>query len=552
MSDDDDLNPAITSSTADPQTWSLVQTWLGMCTEMHQCSRHAAEGFVPTRLLELDYAGREKSFRLVDSADLDAAAPYVSLSHCWGTGPVEKKLRLLGSTEDLLRRGLPLSRLPRLFRDAVEIAERLRIRYIWIDRLCIIQDSGEDWEAEAATMQMVYQNGFLNIAALGARDDQEGCFFDREPLLVAPTLINLSPPGYPPLPYRFSEEDEGWKSTFEGDLITRAWVLQERVLAPRTLYFGRKQVFWECGEANHCETVPRNNLVTPAAPQLPKAPPTAGEAPVRRSWKALIDPAGRSYGDWTSIVRAYSQCRLTFAADKLVALSGLAKDMCAANSRKISGHGAYVAGHWRDTMPQNLIWSTSSWGHRPAPYRAPSWSWASVDGDVSFPQFYRQSTLLAKLIGVKTVPRGKDSTGELVGGSIILSAPLFIAKGIELSKLLSAQREQYKFGNFVHPETGEILDINAPKRIIFFDTPGKYQEVTVITIWSLLHEGYPGRPWSYLDVCGLAVVPVDEHHTRFRRVGYVDFQIRERESDKNIDLQEEIAANIPTKIVEII
>lgn len=233
---DDFLNAAITHSTSDAVTWSLVQEWLGECIKTHRsCSSQAIEDFTPTRLLELDTSGPEQVFRLIDGSSIGLTEPYMTLSHCWGSGSAKKKLRLLTTNDCILRNGLPVSSLPRLFRDAFEIVERLGGRYIWIDRLCIIQDSTEDWESEAATMQTVYQNGFLNIAALGARDDQDGCFFERDPRLVAPTIIDLSPPNTgpsssllspstsPPLLYRFEAEDESWRSAFAGEpLLGRA------------------------------------------------------------------------------------------------------------------------------------------------------------------------------------------------------------------------------------------------------------------------------------------------------------------------------------------
>lgn len=55
----------------------------------------------------------------------------------------------------------------------------LNIPYLWVDALCIIQDSLEDREREAAKMQLVYQGAALTISALGAPDSKTGFIASR-------------------------------------------------------------------------------------------------------------------------------------------------------------------------------------------------------------------------------------------------------------------------------------------------------------------------------------------------------------------------------------
>ncbi|KAF3068426.1 putative heterokaryon incompatibility protein [Daldinia childiae] len=219
----DPVNSIISSSTSDAKTWGLVQSWVERCLKSHSlCQNQAIAGFSPTRLLEIVSMSSEKTFRLVSRGEYDPAERYVSLSHCWGPGPTKDKLLLEDNTIQRLRGGLPISCLPKTFRDAFEIAERLHIRYIWIDRLCIKQGSDDDWRAESAVMQKVYRNGFLNIAALGSKDDAGGCFFDRDTTQVAPTIINLSPRQDLPSHYRFEDETKTWARDFQEEtLITR-------------------------------------------------------------------------------------------------------------------------------------------------------------------------------------------------------------------------------------------------------------------------------------------------------------------------------------------
>ncbi|PMD19341.1 heterokaryon incompatibility, partial [Hyaloscypha hepaticicola] len=69
-----------------------------------------------------------------------------------------------------------LATLPKTFQDAVLITRDLGVRYLWIDSLCIIQDSDEDWEQEAARMSEVYANGYVMLAAHGSENCHGGCF----------------------------------------------------------------------------------------------------------------------------------------------------------------------------------------------------------------------------------------------------------------------------------------------------------------------------------------------------------------------------------------
>ncbi|KXH27604.1 hypothetical protein CSAL01_00771 [Colletotrichum salicis] len=66
------------------------------------------------------------------------------------------------------RAGIQVGPLPKTYRDTISILKRLGLRYLWIDSLCIIQDSVDDWRKESITMAEVYRNGVINIAATAA------------------------------------------------------------------------------------------------------------------------------------------------------------------------------------------------------------------------------------------------------------------------------------------------------------------------------------------------------------------------------------------------
>ncbi|KAK6956676.1 hypothetical protein Daesc_001955 [Daldinia eschscholtzii] len=546
--ENDHVNSAISHSTSDPQTWALVQTWVDRCLNGHQlCCREAAELFSPTRLLELHHVGDEKTFRLVLRGEFDPRERYVTLSHCWGPEPAEKKLRLLKNKQEVLRNGLPVAILPRTFRDAFEVIERLGIRYLWIDRLCIIQDSKEDWQAEASIMGPVYSHGLLNIAALGATDDQSGCFFNRDPMLVAPTIIDLSSHGDNIAAfYRFEAEEESWRKDFEGEpLISRAWVLQERVLSTRNLYFGSKQVFWECFEMHCCETMPNTWM----GGLEPSTKSTFIPGSKKYPWKSLINPQKKGsvipITSWQNAVENYSKCNLTLPSDKLVALSGLAKRM--GNAMKSSGLSdyTYLAGLWKHTLPETLLWIPKTNCRRVPSYRAPSWSWASLDGDVSFGRTECRRWNV-DVLKAKTIPGRDDVTAELTSGFLILRGYTCATRNLKQLKTQPGERSTYKIGSLHHPETGVKLDFGDRRAMLEFDTLDEIYEDVVILIFGFR----PCKPFSVVMIQGLALVPVDGYQFSYRRVGCVFLE--ETVDFDDPDFEKDIYSELPLQTITII
>ena len=139
------------------QAIANVKDWLGTCTSKHfTCSKDEAE--MRTRVL---FVGDNKHPpRLV--ATEGKRGKYTALTWCWGTEPT---LRTIEISLHEHEREIPWSRLPYLFRDAAVIIRKLGIDYLWIDALCIIQDSDVDWIREATKMTQGYRNAHLTIAA---------------------------------------------------------------------------------------------------------------------------------------------------------------------------------------------------------------------------------------------------------------------------------------------------------------------------------------------------------------------------------------------------
>lgn len=369
------------TSTSGQSTFSLIRAWLDDCLEYHiTCDEKysRANGFLPTRILRLNDTPTGMTWQLVQGVDCPAGTKYCTLSHCWGSKSAELTLRLLSSTYEDLCKPQSTDALPPTFREAAEATYRLGLNHLWIDRLCIYQDSTEDWTRQAGDMYSVYSGSFINISALGARNDQDGCFFNRDPQKVMPSqvLITVSRDPKPRTFICTSEEETA--GFLDQPLLERGWVLQERILAPRVLHFGQFQVFWECHQRRSHEAIPG----------LTGAGWSKEKSRDWNYWKGLLASAGR-YGCnddeyenlfrcWYDIANTYSSCKFTIETDRLIALSGLADDMQKRLRELKEGPHHYRAGLWEERIHRELIWFFAHHAQRSVQYCAPSWSWACL------------------------------------------------------------------------------------------------------------------------------------------------------------------------------
>ena len=179
---------------------------------------------------------------------------YLTLSHCWGATPSDASWKTtLGKVKSFSTR-IPLEDLPRTFQEAVTITRSLGQRYIWIDSLCIIQDSTEDWEVESAKMAEVYSKSLCTLVATSAHSNG-GCICPRDPNEVTTaTLVLSSQFGslsgkvtiFPRLPL-LNELIE------QSPVSQRAWCLQEQELSTRSVQFTTHQFLWQCKTAHTSE-----------------------------------------------------------------------------------------------------------------------------------------------------------------------------------------------------------------------------------------------------------------------------------------------------------
>lgn len=363
----------------------------------------------PTRLIDIGESSIANP-RLVLSSESSLDGPYVTLSHCWGSA---RSLQLTLSRLADLQQLIPVSDLPRTFKQSFEITRRLGFRYIWIDSLCIIQDSKDDWLFEAACMHEVYSHSYCTIAATASADSHQGLFRHRATQFLYPSEIEipwLSGTGkYQLIDYDF------WSSQIQDQpLHRRGWVVQERLLSRRVLHFSSQQLVWECRELDAAEKYPGGLpmvLATSGGALFKGLDPQKDGARIRRISEEDPHPKFYIYEIWNKIVKAYSRSLLTFGDDKLIALSGIAK------RQQLEMNDQYIAGLWLKLLPSQLLWSIRGCRQidntpsvRPEKYRAPSFSWASVDGVLSLGT-PAETGFIIEITEIYINPVTYDSTG---------------------------------------------------------------------------------------------------------------------------------------------
>lgn len=314
-----------------------------------------------------------------------ACTQYTALSYCWGGTQL---LTLTESSKSQLLAGIPADGLPIVLQNAALVTRQLGLEWLWVDALCIVQNSQDDWEYESSNMADYYSGALVTIAAAYS-------FSVDDPFLRLEENALFFPVDFP-----FRCAKEGVKtvrvrrrvfgSINSGALRTRAWTLQETALSTRILHFTPTEVVWECRTKrkpgdNHGIMQDYND-------------------------KSLCPP---TYDIWCYMVYEYSTRALTNPSDKLPAISALASGLAHVYRSTSATEQDYLSGLWREHLPLHLMWrtcndrsrarseftKTKSWlpislSSKPETDnsripcndpRIPSWSWASLPFAILYP-----------------------------------------------------------------------------------------------------------------------------------------------------------------------
>lgn len=295
-------------------------------------------------------------------------AKYIALSYVWGNvGGLETNV---GNYEELQKQGSVSpsdENVPRVIRDAMEMVSQLQERYLWVDRLCLVQDSVAKHEG-IQQMNRIYDHALLTIFAIAGKDATHGLPG------VFPTVRNT----------QMIQEVQGVQCVsklpeLEDVLassvhITRGWTFQEHLLSTRRLFVSDRQVYFQCLNDLWCESSIMKKKT----------------ARSNHNSTHLDRSADRKGLDWAHyrLIQSYTQRRLTFDGDILRAFTGVTSAI-----QSVSGieDQKFIAGLSVHGISHGLLWLSENEPVRRRTGKTrhyemyfPSWSWAGWKGPVNY------------------------------------------------------------------------------------------------------------------------------------------------------------------------
>ncbi|SPO03071.1 uncharacterized protein DNG_05752 [Cephalotrichum gorgonifer] len=366
-----------------PTHVEVLREWIRDC-DTHQCSQFQDAPFLPTRLLDVGKHGSRQAFLICDTGKLAEKTKYIALSHRWGSPPKpgapnplgDKVVSTYEKNIESLRKGIDDSQLPPLYQDAITIVRELKVRYLWIDSLCVIQhnksdpldeDKGRDFRKEAELMERVFRSAYVTIAASCAGSPAEH-FLRTRPEREA-VAMRAGTAAY----YVCDAIDDFHGDVEQGELNERGWVLQERALSRRTIYFAEKQTYWECGEGVRCETLTRTRSSKASF---------LGDANFPHSFPDYIK--GLKIKLYQDLYELYSKLALSYPTDRPVAIRGLETRLLSVLNTR-GGYGVLDV-----YLRRGLLWQRAQTSLKRIDFPdgergpVPSWSWMAYDGAIQY------------------------------------------------------------------------------------------------------------------------------------------------------------------------
>lgn len=531
-----------------PAAFVQARNWIEDC-----CNNHHACGSVgpyesPTRVI--DVATYKEGWVPLC---VDRVKGYVALSYCWGLKQ-ETILTKAIIASDVL--GFPFASLPQTLKDAITVTAALGFKYLWIDALCIIQDSTEDRAEQIDRMAEIYTRANVTIHAASAHSCEEGFLEARNPFayFTHPFIC----PGGTQLHVRMRLEADSWDASKE-PINKRAWTLQERLLSPRNLIYGSTQLVWQCNTAQYGDGGSQNFFIDPGADvgqfRLSHLDMRSRSSPTSTSVRADLLGLRK---DWLRCLGEYTRRAMIDPMDKLPALAAVVW--------VVLGHlvylgdrvgtpvsHEYLAGIWKAWLIPDLAWRvpmlTGRYTSRPDHYRAPSWSWASIDGPLQFPNPNFDGPFFCRLTHCDVTSCSGDATqgslkslGKVSNGVIVLQAKLKIALRCQAPPCCSNRFQQYRpVGVGYEPEylvapsgTGlelefagdayiDLVEGDVPdRRNLPFDEDllKQFNDQHDMLVASVLCFPLMGQGWPREPIVGLLLKPTN--NGQYRRIGLAD------------------------------
>lgn len=436
-----------------------AKAWMVQCESSHKECKTLTQRTLPKRVVQILPGPKPGNCKIrLHETSIAQQAPYVCLSHCWG------KHQIIVTNEKNFaqhQKEIPWKSLSTTFQDAVEFTCRIGVEFIWIDSLCIIQDSKADWEKEAVKMASYYSNADLTIAASAAKDGTVGLFPKKQDTDEALELCGQDAKGRPyhvvartAIDHPFDVEEDEFD---QFPLTKRGWVYQEHILSRRFLHFGKREVVWECHSTTRCQCqmIPEEPRSDHATNQVLSAAKYGFETSDVRKRRQL----------WYENVEAIMNLDFTYVSDRLAATAGVATLLAKGYQ------GRFLAGLWEDSLIADLCWVINDNGERPDELKnVPSWSWGSVTGDFATLWCQRDLTdsnvtTSAQVVKIDCQPDPPSLIGALTRGVIVMEGKSVAGNLIDeahdgppptMDHLLiignNENQETFRTGWFFHPD----------------------------------------------------------------------------------------------------
>jgi hypothetical protein len=287
-------------------TFQAIREWHQICNAHAKCNkvleRKDITGFnrEPSRLILVGSSNAEN----VKIVSPKSNVRYIALSYCWGG---DDSMRLTRAELDTWQQAIAVSQLPKTLQDAIISTRLLGLDYLWVDRLCIIQDDPADIHQEIAAMPEVYRRATLTISASSAKNSNEGFLHTSAATYQKLDRCLVA------LRYRCSDTGYGrvilTRQRTEDDLVNarppvdrRAWTMQEQLLSTRLIQFESDQVHWIC----KCSSIKHWHDGTKIKTEV-------------KDKGSFYQPRDLDFGwAWASIVARYTKRTLSVQADKAV------------------------------------------------------------------------------------------------------------------------------------------------------------------------------------------------------------------------------------------
>lgn len=500
---------------------------------------------------------------------------YLALSYVWGGTHESQRYETTSANKDAYSSvGIPLSVLPQTIHDAIYVTQSLGFEFLWVDSLCIVQDSGREKIHEIGCMHNIYRYAYLTIIAASAGNVSEG-FLQLRTVSEARDTVALpflcpsgahasarnnvkgkavQQVGKVRLQQRGIMGTTPWRYDF--DITTehprqdptraRGWCLQELYMSLRALIFTSGPLQFKCQTTSTPINV-CNSFLPNDAHDLPEALPDVLFHRKPRHVKFGSNTWKDLHHRWHDIVSDYTSRTIGRPSDKLVACGAIAQAF-----QKVLATN-YLAGLWRPSLLQDLMWrklSDCTYDlNPPIEYGAPSWSWASVDRPVTISGLQSESledpenlddriNPLAEVVDCQVVLKNPELPfGEVIDGFLLLRAALIQCH------LLPPDIMRIK-SDRLHQDVAFVMPPSRPCEDWGVDPPvKKYHPTTEEDIERGIHLNGTAtidraadqrieRPWAVLltgdssgILRGLLVMPVNsessnlEDGTTYRRIG---------------------------------